>query len=77
MQRSGCTPHRLQQDCSHIFQDAAVDEPGGRYSGSVSIVWSIAWQANTGESGMLPEGRSSSPFSLLVNEMQAVVTYDS
>ena len=70
-------PNPDDTDCSHVFQDTSVDEPDGRYAGSVSIVWSIAWQANTGESGTLPEGRSSSPFSLLVNEMQAVVTYDS
>lgn len=63
-------------DCSHVFQHASVDEPDGRYSGSVSIVWSIAWSASTGEGGTLPEGRSSAPFSLLVTEMQAVVTYD-
>jgi hypothetical protein len=64
-------------DCEHVFQYTSVDEPTGRYEGSVSIVWSIAWRAEpTGETGVLPDGRSSSPLSLLVNEMQAVVTYD-
>jgi len=69
-------PNPDDTDCEHVFQHTSVDEPGGRYAGSVTIVWSIAWRANTGETGTLPEGRSSSPLSLLVNEMQAVVTYD-
>ena len=69
-------PNPDSTDCSHVFQHASVGEPGGRYSGSVAIVWSIAWQASTGDGGTLPEGRSSAPFSLLVNELQAVVTYD-
>lgn len=69
-------PNPDSTDCSHVFQYTSVDEPEGRYSGSVSIVWSIAWQASTGESGTLPEGRSSAPLSLLVTERQAVVTYN-
>lgn len=68
-------PNPTDTDCSHVFQHTSVDESDGRYSGSVSIVWSIAWQASTGEGGTLPEGRSSAPFSLLVTEMQAVATY--
>ena len=69
-------PNPDDTDCEHVFQHTSVDEPGGRYAGSVTIVWSIAWRANTGDTGTLPEGRSSTPLSLLVNEMQAVVTYD-
>jgi hypothetical protein len=63
-------------DCSHVYQDTSVDQPGGRYAGTVAIVWSISWEASTGETGVLPDGRSSSPFSVLVTELQAVVTYD-
>lgn len=69
-------PNPDDTDCEHVFQHTSVDGPGGRYAGSVTIVWSIAWRANTGETGTLPEGRSTTPLSLLVNEMQAVVTYD-
>ena len=66
-------PNPDDTDCEHVFQHTSVDEPDGRYAGSVTIVWSIAWVASTGETGTLPEGRSSTPLSLLVNEMQAVV----
>ena len=63
-------------DCSHVYQDTSADQPGGRYTGTVAIVWSIGWEASTGETGVLPDGRSSGPFSVLVTELQAVVTYD-
>lgn len=68
-------PNPDSSDCSHVFQLSSADEPDGRYSGSVTIVWSIAWEATTGESGVFAEGRSSSPLSLAVTELQAVVNY--
>ncbi len=70
-------PDSQQTDCSHVYQDVSADEPGGRYAGSVTIVWSVSWEASTGEGETFPDGYSSSPFSVLVTEMQAVVTYDS
>lgn len=70
-------PDSQQTDCSHVYQDVSAGESGGRYEGSVTVMWSVAWEASTGEEGTFPEGSSSSPFSVLVTEMQAVVTYDS
>lgn len=63
-------------DCSHVYQYVSTDEPDGRYAASVTVVWSIAWEASTGATGVLADVSRTTTFGLTVGERQAVVTYD-
>jgi hypothetical protein len=62
-------------DCSHIYQYVSAHQPDGRYHASVTVTWSVAWSASTGESGSLPDASRSAGFDLNVVERQAVITY--
>jgi hypothetical protein len=62
-------------DCSHIYQFVSTGQPSGRYQASVTVFWSVAWSASTGQSGTLPVASRTSEFSLLVTERQAVIRY--
>jgi hypothetical protein len=63
-------------DCSHVYQYVSAGETGGRYAASATIVWSVAWQASTGATGVLADASRTTTFDLTVTERQAVVTYD-
>ncbi|HEY3141074.1 MAG TPA: hypothetical protein VGJ86_08085 [Acidimicrobiales bacterium] len=62
-------------DCSHVYQFVSDRRPGGVYATQVTVVWSVAWSASTGEGGGLPDASRTTDFSLDVGERQAVVTY--
>jgi hypothetical protein len=64
-----------RSDCSHIYQYVSAHEPDGRYHASVTVSWSVAWSASTGEGGALPDASRSASFDLNVVERQAVITY--
>jgi hypothetical protein len=64
-----------RSDCSHIYQYVSAHEPGGRYHASVTVTWSVAWTASTGEGGTLPDASRSAGFDMNVVERQAVVDY--
>jgi len=64
-----------RSDCSHIYQYVSAHQPDGRYHASVTVTWSVAWSASTGEAGTLPDASRSTGFDLNVVERQAVITY--
>jgi hypothetical protein len=70
-------PEEQYTDCAHAYQFVSGDQPGGRYAASVTMVWSVAWYASTGESGTLPDATRTTEFSLEVAQRQAVITYGS
>jgi hypothetical protein len=61
-------------DCSHVYQHTSVDEPDGRYQASVTIEWSVDWEASTGTGGVLADASRRTTFALTVTERQAVVS---
>lgn len=63
-------------DCSHVYQYTSVDEPDGRYRASVTIEWSVDWEASTGADGVLADASRTTTFALTVTERQAVVSLD-
>jgi hypothetical protein len=63
-------------DCSHVYQNVSVDQPGGQYAASATIEWSVTWQASTGATGVLADASRTTTFGMTVSERQAVVTYD-
>jgi hypothetical protein len=63
-------------DCSHVYQYVSTDQPGGQYTASVTVVWSVDWEASTGATGVLADASRTTTFGLTVGERQAVVTYD-
>lgn len=75
---SGSQGHPSKQsDCSHTYQFVSDSEPGGRYSVSVTVTWTVSWRASTGEAGTLPAASRTTDFALDVRQRQAVITYDS
>ena len=62
-------------DCEHAYQFVSAEEPDGRYRVSVTVTWSVAWQASTGETGVLPDASRTASFGLAVGERQAIVRY--
>jgi hypothetical protein len=62
-------------DCEHSYQFVSASEPGGRYRVTVTVVWSVAWRASTGETGTLADASRAAAFGLTVGQRQAVVTY--
>jgi hypothetical protein len=64
-------------DCDHAYQFVSADQPEGRYRVSVTVTWSVAWQASTGETGVLLDASRTASFGLAVGERQAIVSYGS
>ena len=64
-----------RSDCSHIYQYVSAHQSDGRYHASVTVTWSVAWTASTGEGGTLPDASRSAGFDLNVVERQAVISY--
>jgi hypothetical protein len=71
----GAGPGR--SECSHVYRYVSAHQPDGRYHASVTVTWSVAWSASTGESGALPDASRSAAFELNVVERQAVISYGS
>jgi hypothetical protein len=63
-------------DCQHVYQVVSADEPGGQYTASATVVWSVTWEASTGASDVLADASRTTTFGMTVTERQAVVTYD-
>ena len=63
-------------DCSHVYQQTSIVEPDGRFAASVTVTWSVDWEASTGATGTLADASRTTTFALTVTERQAVVTYD-
>jgi hypothetical protein len=63
-------------ECSHVFQYTSVDEADGRYLASVTVEWSVDWEASTGATGVLADASRTTTFPLTVTERQAVVTIE-
>lgn len=62
-------------DCEHAYQFVSAGEPGGRYRVTVTVTWSVSWQASTGETGTLADASRTAAFGLRVGERQAIVRY--
>jgi hypothetical protein len=71
--------------CGYVYQWASFDHPAqddpraagdDRYHASATITWSVAWSASNGAEGTLADLRSTAPFALRVDDVQAVVCYN-
>jgi hypothetical protein len=62
-------------DCSHLYRYVSSEQPGGRYSASVTVRWAVSWTSSTGAGGSLPDATRTTTFDLRVTERQAVVRY--
>ncbi|MEV3898344.1 ATP/GTP-binding protein [Streptomyces anulatus] len=50
----------MSPDCGHRYQRSASDKPNGRYQGTATATWSIAWTAPTlGDEGEFTETRET------------------
>ncbi|MEV3852031.1 hypothetical protein AB0J30_35345 [Streptomyces microflavus] len=50
----------MSPDCGHRYQRAASDKPDGRYQGTATATWSIAWTAPAlGDEGEFTETRAT------------------
>jgi hypothetical protein len=63
-------------ECQHVYQVVSADEPGGQYTASATVVWSVTWEASTGATDVLADASRTTTFGMTVTERQAVVTYD-
>lgn len=62
-------------DCSHVYLQTSDGQPGGQFQASVTVRWSVRWQASTGAAGILADATRTTTFGLTVTERQAVVAY--
>lgn len=69
--RDGADPMAASPDCGHTYRVASDGQPGGRYTVTATIWWSVSW-AGAGRSGTLPELSTSDSVRLRVGESQAV-----
>ncbi len=65
--RSGGTP-----PCSHAYRDPSTAQPGGAYTVSVTVTWSVTWTSNTGAAGTQDAIDLTTDFPLVVKEAQGV-----
>jgi hypothetical protein len=72
-------------NCGYVYQWASFDHPAqadprdaddDRYHASATIAWSVSWSASNGASGTLADLSSTAPFALRVDEVQAVICYN-
>jgi hypothetical protein len=59
-------------DCSHVFERASSTAADGVFHASVTVWWSVTWQATDGAAGALPDAFRTSTFDLLVGEIEAL-----
>ncbi|MFJ8770236.1 ATP/GTP-binding protein [Streptomyces clavifer] len=59
-------------DCGHLYERPSYEEPGGRYRGTATSTWTIAWTAPAlGDGGRFTETRPT-PFTAEIHEVQVV-----
>jgi hypothetical protein len=59
-------------DCSHTFERASSTTSDGVFHASVTVWWSVTWQATDGETGTLPDAFRTSTIDLRVGEIEAL-----
>ncbi|WP_367540368.1 ATP/GTP-binding protein [Streptomyces globisporus] len=64
----------MSPDCGHRYQRSASDKPDGRYRGTATATWSIAWNAPAlGDEGEFTETRATA-WTAWVGEVQVLNT---
>ncbi|MFD3651719.1 hypothetical protein ACFWVT_31655 [Streptomyces cyaneofuscatus] len=64
----------MSPDCGHLYQRPASDKPDGRYRGTTTATWSIAWTAPAlGDEGEFTETRATA-WTAWVGEVQVLNT---
>lgn len=63
----------VTSSCSYTYRHASTSQPNGRFVASVAVDWSISWESNLGSGGSLPSHTTTSPLSIRVQELHALV----
>ncbi|WP_432167971.1 ATP/GTP-binding protein [Streptomyces sp. bgisy031] len=60
-------------DCGHVYEQASSTSKGGKFHGTATATWTIAWQVTgaPANAGQFTEVRAT-PFSVAVHEVQVV-----
>lgn len=59
--------------CMYTYRHASTSRPNGVFAGTVAVRWRVAWTSNVGSGGSLPNEVISTPVSVRVDELQALV----
>jgi hypothetical protein len=59
-------------DCTYTFTETSDHQRGGRFHASVLVTWQVAWTASNGASGTFGRAVTGAPFTIDVDEAQAV-----
>lgn len=64
---------QIASPCTYTFHHASTSRPGGRFPAVMSTTWAITWTSNVGAGGVLPPYTNSTPVTVRVRELQALV----
>lgn len=59
--------------CMYTYRHSSVSRPNGRFDARVEVQWRVTWTSSTGSGGSLPAERTTTPMSVRVDELQALV----
>lgn len=59
--------------CMYTYRHSSVSRSKGVFDATVTVQWRISWTSSTGSGGSLPAERTTTPLSVRVDELQALV----
>lgn len=59
--------------CSYTYRHASISRPEGTFAASIDVQWRVSWTSNAASGGTLPSERTTTRFSVRVDELQALV----
>lgn len=66
-------PEDQSTDCSYTYRHSSGTKPDGAFHGTGTIVWHLHWSATNGQGGDLGDISRTAPFTMRVEESQALV----
>jgi hypothetical protein len=71
--RAGTDPSAGSPTCGHVYALGSAGAPGGRFTVSATVWWSIAWTSGGQGDGTLPDLSTTATTTVRVDEVQAIV----
>jgi YebC/PmpR family DNA-binding regulatory protein len=59
--------------CMYTYRHSSTSRPNGVFTGTVGVRWRVAWTSNVGSGGALPNEVITTPVTVRVDELQALV----
>ena len=59
--------------CMYTYRHSSTSRTNGVFTGTVAVRWRVAWTSNAGSGGSLPNEVISTPVTVRVDELQALV----